>query len=61
MWFSLTPSRGGHTPVWQDVSGWRTTRGSEARMNSVAFVVIIAVMTILSMVVIQKVLDDPNH
>jgi hypothetical protein len=32
-----------------------------ARMNSVAFGVIIAVLTILTMFLIQKVLDSPNH
>lgn len=30
-------------------------------MNGVAFAVIIAVMTILTMLLIQKVLDSPNH
>ncbi len=31
------------------------------RMNTVAFAVIIAVMTILTMVLIQKILDSPEH
>ena len=32
-----------------------------ARMNTVVFAVIIAAMTILTMVLIQKILDSPNH
>ena len=30
-------------------------------MNTVAFAIIIAVMTILTMFLIQRILDSPNH
>jgi len=30
-------------------------------MNSVLFAIIIGVVTVVTMVVIQKVLDSPNH
>ncbi len=32
-----------------------------ARMNTVVFGVIIAVLTILTMLLIQRILDSPNH
>jgi heme/copper-type cytochrome/quinol oxidase subunit 4 len=32
-----------------------------ARMNSVVFGIIIAVLAILTILLIQKVLDSPNH
>jgi hypothetical protein len=35
--------------------------GDGARMNSVLFAIIIGVVTVVTMVVIQKVLDSPNH
>jgi hypothetical protein len=47
--------------VWQDVPGRsKYDEGVEARMNSVAFAVIIAVMTVLTVFLIQKILDNPN-